>query len=79
MAALETTVSSPLGEITSVQGRVPAKVLVENTRVSLERQILRLQEHLQEIDNWTVHSHRGSLRVKTFEEMEERNDYSRDD
>lgn len=76
MAALETTVSSPLGEITSVQGRVPAKVLIETTRVNLERQILRLQDHLAEIDNWTVHSHRGSLPVKTYEEMEKRNDYA---
>lgn len=79
MAALETTVYSPYGEIKSFAGRAPAPEVIEKTRVSLERQILRLREHLQEIDNWTVQAHRGSQLVKTFEEMEKRNDISRDD
>lgn len=69
MADLTTTVHSPHGPILAIHGRVPKGQAVDEVRRSLERDILRAQDHLREIDNWFTTSERGYKPVKTHEEL----------
>lgn len=68
MAALETTVRSPYGEVYAIPGRKPREELLEEARKHLQREIIRLEEHLREVDNWSVETHRGSTRAMSYEE-----------
>lgn len=72
MATLETTVSSPRGQIFSFAGRKPKAVAIEDVRKHLQRVIIDAEEHLRELDNWTVESHRGSVRALSYEECLEK-------
>lgn len=69
MAKLETTVYSAYGDVKSFDGRQPAPVVKEKARQQLEREIIRLKEHLSEVDNWMVRTHRGESPVRSYEQM----------
>lgn len=69
MAKIETTVSSPTGDITSFDGRVSAPVARVAAKSQVEREIERLQAHLDEVNSWEVRTHRGTLPVRSYEEI----------
>lgn len=69
VADLVTTLKSPAGEIMSLPGRVPFQEIREAARVQLQQEIRNAERHLEEIENWSTTTTRGSRRALSFEEM----------
>ena len=69
MPDLSTTVSSPIGAILELPGRVPLDECRLVASKMLRKQINDAEAHLAEIDNWTHSTRRGSAKAKTAEEM----------
>jgi len=73
MAALKTVVTSVHGDVVTLEGRIPThEALTEATRL-LRARIALDQQHLEEMNNWSVETARGSRKALTAEEMRKRN------
>jgi len=69
MAALQTTVHSPVGPILRLTGRVPGPEIKSEAAKRLRQQIRDAEAHLAEIDNWYHDTTRNGVRALTAEEM----------
>lgn len=70
MAEILTTTRTPSGKpLFGVWGRVKRETAIARTREFLEAQRADAEAALAEIDEWTVESHRGRERVRSYEEM----------
>ena len=71
MARLETSVSTPVGIIITLPGRVPRNEAVKQARDILMRRLNEVSDQIEKFNagEFVVQSHRGNLEVKTYEEL----------
>lgn len=72
LAEPKTTVSSPFGDIVSLDGRRPCEEALREAREVLSEMIENAKIHLEEINNWQVRTHRGRALVMSYEELNNR-------